>query len=58
MGMTQEYSLHHLTRRLWAWRAEYGEGTGWARGIGSDLAQRGADRLFPLITDGSLELIR
>jgi acyl-CoA dehydrogenase len=58
MGMTQEYALHHLTRRLWSWRAEYGEGTGWARTIGAGIVQRGADRLFPLIADGSLELAR
>jgi acyl-CoA dehydrogenase len=58
MGMTQEYALHHLTRRLWSWRAEYGEGTGWARAIGGGIVRRGADRLFPLIADGSLELAR
>jgi acyl-CoA dehydrogenase len=56
MGMTQEYALHHATRRLWSWRSEYGEGTGWARSIGSGVIARGADRLFPVIADGSLEL--
>jgi acyl-CoA dehydrogenase len=58
MGMTQEYALHHLTRRLWSWRSEYGEGSGWARSIGSGILARGADRLFPLIADGSQELTR
>ena len=24
MGMTQEYPLHHFSRRLWSWRKEYG----------------------------------
>ena len=25
MGMTCEYPLHHVSRRLWAWRSEYGD---------------------------------
>jgi acyl-CoA dehydrogenase len=58
MGMTEEYPLHHASRRLWSWRSEYGEGAGWARSIGAGIVQRGPDRLFPLIADGSLELTR
>jgi acyl-CoA dehydrogenase len=52
MGMTQEYVLHHLTRRLWSWTREY-EDIGWARRIGDVVIERGADGLYPLITAGS-----
>jgi acyl-CoA dehydrogenase len=53
MGMTQEYALHHLSRRLWAWRAEYGDDSYWAQRLGRHVAAAGADRLYPLITAGS-----
>jgi acyl-CoA dehydrogenase len=53
MGMTQEYALHHLSRRLWAWRAEYGDDAYWAQRLGRQVASAGADRLYPLITAGS-----
>jgi acyl-CoA dehydrogenase len=33
MGMTQEYPLHQLSRRLWAWRNEYGRLL-WPRKLG------------------------
>ncbi|HVY10828.1 MAG TPA: acyl-CoA dehydrogenase family protein [Mycobacteriales bacterium] len=52
MGMTQEYVLHHLTRRLWSWTREY-EDAGWAWRLGSAVIERGADELYPLITAGS-----
>ena len=41
MGFTQEYPLHHLTRRLWAWRDEFGSEQAWANRLGSLVAQRG-----------------
>ena len=39
MGMTREYPLHHFSRRLWAWRSEYGDERSWSRVVG-DLACR------------------
>jgi acyl-CoA dehydrogenase len=57
MGMTREYGLHHLSRRLWAWRAEYGSEHEWATWLGRAAADLGADELYPLITAGSLELV-
>ena len=30
MGFTYEHSLHHATRRLWAWREEFGNEAHWA----------------------------
>ncbi|MBV1902028.1 MAG: acyl-CoA/acyl-ACP dehydrogenase [Marinosulfonomonas sp.] len=50
MGVTQEFSLHHLTRRLWSWREEYGNETYWAREIGLATAKLGSDELWPAIT--------
>ena len=38
MGYTQEYPLHHYTRRLWAWRDEMGNEHRWAQALGDELA--------------------
>jgi acyl-CoA dehydrogenase len=56
MGMTQEYRLHHFSRRLWAWRAEYGDEQHWAMRAGRAVAAAGADSLYPVITAGSAVL--
>jgi acyl-CoA dehydrogenase len=53
MGMTQEYGLHHLSRRLWSWRNEYGDEQHWAARLGGALAPAGPDRLYPAVTSGS-----
>jgi alkylation response protein AidB-like acyl-CoA dehydrogenase len=53
MGFTYEHSLHHATRRLWAWREEFGNETHWATQLGHMVAERGADALWPFITQGS-----
>lgn len=50
MGVTREYPLHQLSRRLWAWRHEYGSAATWRRRLGRDVHAGGADALFPLIT--------
>lgn len=53
-GMTQEASLHVFTRRLWAWRDEYGNEAEWAVRLATLVADRGgADALWPLLTEGS-----
>jgi acyl-CoA dehydrogenase len=52
MGMTQEYPLHILTRRLWAWTREYGTGTQSADELGAIVAAAGADALWPAIASG------
>jgi len=53
MGMTQEYALHRLSRRLWAWRSEYGDERFWSARLGSAVVRAGADRLYPAIAGGS-----
>ena len=50
IGFSHEYRLHHLTRRLWSWREEYGNETHWARKLGAALAAAGPDGLWPAIT--------
>lgn len=50
IGFTEEYRLHYLTRRLWAWRAEFGSEADWAERLGRAVAARGADSMWPDIT--------
>ncbi|MFI5053221.1 MAG: acyl-CoA dehydrogenase family protein [Acidimicrobiia bacterium] len=50
MGVTREYRLHHFSRRLWAWRHEYGGVKGWRRALGADVASAGANALFPTVS--------
>jgi acyl-CoA dehydrogenase len=49
LGMTQEYALHHLSRRLWAWSQEYGNERFWSRFLGGVVQEVGADNLYPLL---------
>jgi len=51
IGFTYEHALHFATRRLWSWRAEFGSETAWAERLGRDLAGRGAEALWPYLTD-------
>jgi acyl-CoA dehydrogenase len=53
MGFTYEHSLHHATRRLWAWREEFGNEAQWAARLGRLVATRGADELWPFVADPS-----
>jgi len=55
IGFTHEHSLHFLTRRLWAWRAEYGSDAFWAERLGHAIAEAGDDGLWPLVTDAFAE---
>ncbi len=50
MGYTYEYPLHFLTKRLWAWRDEFGSESEWARWLGQQVATAGADALWPFLT--------
>jgi len=49
MGFTYEHQLHHFTRRLWAWRDEYGSEAQWQQLLGRSLVAEGADALWPFI---------
>ncbi len=50
MGFTYEHRLHHFTRRLWAWRDEFGTETEWAKRLGQIALGWGAEGLWPAIT--------
>ena len=39
MGFTNEHPLHHLSRRLWSWRDEYGSEAYWSEYLGKSLTQ-------------------
>lgn len=56
MGMTREYPLHHLSRRLWAWSRQWGPTSAWRAELAGAAQQAGADGLYPLITDGTAAL--
>lgn len=49
MGFTHEYPLHYFTKRLWAWRDEYGSETEWAEWLGQQVVANGADNLWDFI---------
>jgi acyl-CoA dehydrogenase len=53
IGFTQEYSLHHLTRRCWAWRDEAGSELAHARSLGETMRRSHCgdlwDRLVELL---------
>jgi acyl-CoA dehydrogenase len=51
IGFTKEYSLQLSTRRLWSWRDEFGGDTEWAAKVGAYVCARGADALWPTLTD-------
>ena len=52
IGFTKEYSLQLSTRRLWSWRDEFGGEMEWAAKVGAFVCARGADALWPTLTDG------
>jgi acyl-CoA dehydrogenase len=51
MGVSREHVLHRFTRRLWAWRDEYGNEAHWSLWLGQQIARLGVEELWPLITE-------
>ena len=49
IGFTQEHTLHRFTRRLWAWRDDFGSESAWALRLGESVARKGADALWPAL---------
>lgn len=56
IGFTHECALQWSTRRLWAWRSEYGNATVWAQRLGQAVCAGGAQVLWPALTSGRLHL--
>ncbi len=53
IGFTREHGLHHFTRRLIAWRSEFGHDGYWAARLGTMACQAGGDGFWPLLTGRS-----
>jgi acyl-CoA dehydrogenase len=49
IGFTVEHHLHRFTRRLWAWRDDFGNESYWAVKLGHLVAAKGADGLWPML---------
>jgi acyl-CoA dehydrogenase len=49
IGFTQEHTLHRFTRRLWSWRDDFGNESFWAARLGSLVAAKGPDGLWPML---------
>lgn len=50
IGFTDEHRLHYFTKRLHAWRDEFGGEAEWNLLLGRHLAAAGADALWPSLT--------
>lgn len=50
MGITYEHALHQYTRRLWAWRDDFGNERYWQRKLGASISVRGADNLWAFLS--------
>jgi len=53
IGMTMEHALQRSTRRLWSWRAEFGNDHYWAQWLGEYARRRGDQSLWSLLTERS-----
>jgi acyl-CoA dehydrogenase len=53
IGFTDEHSLHLKTRRLWAWRMEYGSQTFWSQRLGREVCANGSAALWPMLTQST-----
>lgn len=51
IGFTYEHELHFTSRRLWAWRGEYGAEHFWAEELGRRVLARGAENMWPDLTE-------
>jgi acyl-CoA dehydrogenase len=50
IGFTREHDLHHFTRRLIAWRSEYGSDRHWSEMLGQAVISRGVDTFWADLT--------
>ena len=58
IGFTDEHSLHLKTRRLWAWRAEYGSQAYWSQRLGYSVCYSGSRALWPMLTQTAIPTTR
>ena len=51
IGVTDEHVLHHVTRRLWTWRTEFGTEQFWSEHLGRAFFDRPNAELWPILTE-------
>lgn len=56
IGFTYEHTLHYSSRRLWAWRSEFGSHTWWSERLGRAAIAAGPDQWWPTLTRGTLAM--
>ena len=56
LGFTREYALQNITRRLWAWQAEFGSAGFWAKRIGEAACNEGPARCWPALVSGDFKI--
>lgn len=56
IGFAREYALHFSTRRLWAWRDEYGTAVEWRECLGRAFVGTPADELWPALSAAGANL--
>lgn len=47
IGVTEEHPLHLFTRRIWAWREDFGSDLEWSTRLGRQVASAGSSGLWP-----------
>lgn len=50
IGFTQDYALHRFTRRLYVWRAAFGNERFWAERVGFLTAAQGSQKIWAYLT--------
>lgn len=55
IGFTYEHPLNFATRRLWAWRGDFGNAAWWARELGRGYIGQGGSAFWPNLTDRRLQ---
>jgi acyl-CoA dehydrogenase len=53
IGLASEHMLNFISRRLWAWRSEYGSREMWARHIGKLACEGGEADFWSIVTRGT-----
>ena len=54
IGFSREYALNHRTRRLMAWRDDYGSVHHWRRGLAEEFVGLTRDAFWPAVADAGL----
>lgn len=54
LGFSREYALNHRTRRLMAWRDDYGSVLEWRRMLAADFIGCSRDSFWPAVSDAGL----